>query len=159
MFSVGEDGSLVYLRPGGVEDYYSLSWVTQAGDETPLAAPPRAYGDMRVSPDGTRIALRVSDSNNIDVWIWHLDDGPLTRLTFDESTDFFPLWTPNGERVVFSSGASLFWKAADGTGDVERLLESADVGLIRSRGHFPKGGYDVHDGSHRHAAPGAATVQ
>ena len=40
-----------------------------------------------------------------------------------------PLWTPDSERVVFSSsrdGGGLFWKAADNTGEVERLLESAD---------------------------------
>ncbi len=43
-------------------------------------------------------------------------------------------------------------------------LERPDVltktlGLIRSRGHVPREGYDVHDGSHRQTTPGAATVQ
>ena len=37
----------------------------------------------------------------------------------------FPLWTPDGERIVFASnrqGADgIYWKAADGTGDVEPL--------------------------------------
>ena len=63
------------------------------------------------------------------MWVWHLDDGPLTRLTFDEATDSFPLWTPDSERVVFASsrdGGGLFWKAADGTGEVEQLLESTN---------------------------------
>lgn len=39
-----------------------------------------------------------------------------------------PIWTPDGSRVVFRSsreGGGIFWKAADGTGEVERLLESA----------------------------------
>ena len=34
----------------------------------------------------------------------------------------------------------------------------APVGLIQFRGHIPKGGYDVHDGSYRQAAPSAATI-
>ena len=50
----------------------------------------------------------------------------MTRLTFDEATDDSPVWTPDGTRVVFSSGnGGLFWKAADGTGEVEPLLEQS----------------------------------
>ena len=81
-----------------------------------------------MSPDGTRVAVAVI-GDNTDVWVWHLDDGPLTRLTFNEGLDAFPLWTPDSSRVVFAStrdGGGLFWRAADGTGAVERLLESAD---------------------------------
>ena len=127
-FSVARNGSLVYapIPSGGVGEF-SLSWMSATGEETPIAAPPGNYGDMRISPDGTRIAVEVSDENS-DVWIWHLDDGPLTRLTFSDVGDVAPLWTPDGARVVFASsreGGGLFWKAADGTGEVERLLESA----------------------------------
>ena len=54
----------------------------------------------------------------------------LTRLTFDPGSDRFPVWTPDGRRIAFTSmraGASnLFWQAADGTGPVERLTESAN---------------------------------
>jgi len=38
-------------------------------------------------------------------------------------------------------------------------IGAINVGLIRSRGHVPREGYDVHDGSHRQTTPGAATVQ
>ena len=129
-FSVAGNGSLVYIPGGaGAEGLtLSLAWVTRTGEDTPMAAPVRNYGDPRVSPDGTRVAVAVL-ADNIDVWIWHLDDGPLTRLTFDEGLDAFPLWTPDSSRVVFRStrdGRGLFWRAADGTGAVERLLESAN---------------------------------
>ena len=62
------------------------------------------------------------------MWIWDLERETLTQLTFDEGVDDFPLWTPDSARVVFSSsreGGGLFWKAADGTGQVERLKEGA----------------------------------
>ncbi len=129
-FSVARNGSLVYVPDtGGGASGVSLAWVSRTGEETLTAAPPRAYGDVRVSPDGTRVAAGVDDDNP-DIWIWHFDQGPLTRLTFDESYDNYPLWTPDGERVVFASsrdGGGLFWKAADGTGEVEQLLERTDL--------------------------------
>ena len=127
-FSVAHNGSLVYA-PGssGGTGGLSLVWVSHAGEETPMATPAGSYADMRVSPDGTRIAVAAADGGNDDVYIWHLDDGPLTRLTFDEAADDTPLWTPDSSRVVFHStrdSGGLFWKAADGTGEVERLMES-----------------------------------
>ena len=131
-FSVAGNGSLVYMPGGGVRSgqNFTLAWVTRTGEDTPTAAPARPYGDPRVSPDGTRVAAAVLDPDNTDLWIWHLDDGPLTRLTFDEAGDAFPLWTLDSSRLVFRSGrdgGGLFWRAADGTGEVERLLESADL--------------------------------
>ena len=126
-FSVARNGSLVYV-PGsaGSDDVVSLVWVGRDGDEERIPAPPRAYDRPRVSPDGTRVAVDIADGDNTDVWIWDLARETLTQLTFDEGVDDFPLWTPDSARVVFRStreGGGLFWKAADGTGQVERLKE------------------------------------
>ena len=65
---------------------------------------------------------------NTDVWIWDLTRETLTQLTFDEGVDTCPLWTPDSACGVFRSsgeGGGVFWKAADGTGQVERLKEGA----------------------------------
>ena len=70
----------------------------------------------------------IADGDDTDVWIWDLAREVLTQLTFDAAYDDFPLWTPDSERVVFQSsrdGGGLFWKAADGTRQVERLKEGA----------------------------------
>ena len=97
------------------------------GQEEPLAAPPRTYVLPRLSPDGTRLALDVRDQEQ-DLWIWDLARETLRRLTFDPDVDIYPVWTPNSQRVAFTSGRAgsrnLFWKAADGTGTVERLTDN-----------------------------------
>ena len=129
-FGMSQSGSLAYVagpeRSGVVR---TLVWVDREGREEALAAEPRTYHHPRVSPDGTRLALDVDDQE-LDIWIWHFARETLTRLTFDPAFDFVPAWTPDGLQVAFGSNRdgvfSTFWKAADGTGTVERLIESAN---------------------------------
>ena len=128
-FSLSDNGRLVYaLGAGGTLIERSLVWVDREGGETPIPAPPREYVSARVSPDGTRVALSVTDQEN-DIWVWNTPDGPLTRLTFAAELDIHGLWTPDGDRVVFSSRRDgdtqdVYWKVADGTGTAERVTES-----------------------------------
>jgi serine/threonine-protein kinase len=129
-FSVAQDGSLVYLAGDAQGDAgHTLVWVDRQGREEPLKTPPRAYSYPRISPDGPKVALDIRDQES-DIWIWDVARATLMRLTFDPGMDRFPVWTPDGRRIAFSSmraGASnLFWQAADGTGPVERLTESAN---------------------------------
>ncbi len=81
---------------------------------------------MSLSPDGRRAALGTDDGENLDVWVAELERGSLTRVTTDAARDSKPLWTPDGEAVVYESirdGAhALYRKAADGTGTAEHLF-------------------------------------
>src|SRR5262249_15351725 len=86
---------------------------------------------LRLSPDGTKVALFAVDQQ-ADIWIWDLvTRRALTRFTFDPSVDTNPVWTPDGRRLLFSSeraGAhNLYWQAADGKGPVDRLTESPNA--------------------------------
>ena len=113
----------------GVGGQGSLVWVDREGREEILSAEPRGYGHPRISPDGTRVALDVRDDED-DILIWDFAREALRRLTFDPAIDGSPVWTPDGRQIVFSSqreGAlNLFWRMADGTGTVERLMESSN---------------------------------
>jgi len=68
--------------------------------------------------------LLIPDSENEDIWIWDIVRETMTRLTFFEGRDIQPIWTPDGNRIVFYSGreeAGVYWKNADGTGAAEFL--------------------------------------
>ena len=121
--TVSRSGTLVYVpaHGGGTPTLRSLVWVDRSGKETPISAPPRAYEAPRLSPDGTRVALTIREPDN-DIYMWDLDArGPLRRLTFDPGIDAGPVWTPDGQRIVFRSrpvgqAENLFTHAADGSG-------------------------------------------
>jgi Tol biopolymer transport system component len=131
-FAVSNEGTLVYVPRDAVAGIgqRTLVWVDRQGREAPIKAPPRAYVYPRLSPDGTRIALMVADQEH-DIWVWDLvREKPLTRLTFGPAFEVGVAWTPNGQSVIFSSGAlpglgpsNLFRRAADGTGPVEQLTQ------------------------------------
>ena len=74
-FDVAADGTLLYLdadsRDAAAATARTLVWVDRQGLETPLSAslPARPYGQPRVSPDGTHIAVAINDQEN-DIWVW-----------------------------------------------------------------------------------------
>ena len=130
-FGVSTD-ALVYV-PGSAlapQPLRTLVWVDRRGREEPVNAPPRWYAYPRVSPDGTRVALQIEGTGGTDIQILDLGQGTLTRLIPDVRSNFVPIWTADGSRVIFSSSGigrmddrrnQLVWRAADGTGTIERL--------------------------------------
>jgi len=132
-YGVSDDGTLVYVSgAGAVTPQRTLAWVDRNGQEEPLPVPPRTYFYPRLSPDGTRIAPDIRDEEQ-DIWIWDVTRRTLTRFTFDPAFDMEPLWTPDGQRLIFTSARNgaggLYWQAADGTGPVERLTESSGASV------------------------------
>jgi serine/threonine-protein kinase len=130
-FHVSADGSLVYVAGANFGETQSLVWVDREGREEAINAPNRAYTSPRISPDGTKVALNLRDEEN-DIWIWDFARNTLTRLTFDPGLDRYPVWSPDGRQIAFSSSrdksrGNLFWQTADGTGTVERLAASDDL--------------------------------
>jgi Tol biopolymer transport system component len=64
----------------------------------------------------------------LDVWLLDLARPTLTPVTSSPGPDSNPLWTPNGQKLIFSSQRAgvlnLFSQAADRTGQAEPLTKS-----------------------------------
>ena len=119
------------MSPEGRGPPRSLVWVTRDGHEESLAdAPPRAYQHLRLSPEGTQVALDIRDQQ-YDLWIWDLARQTLTRLTDTPAGEGSPVWTPDSRRVLFASARegvfNIYGQAANNTGTVERLTTSLNA--------------------------------
>ena len=130
---VADDGTLVYVRGvSGMGAQRALAWVDRQHRETAMAAPARAYQYPRLSPDGGRIAVWANDLDN-DLWLWDVARVTLMRLTFTPLpiVDLYPVWTPDGTHVLFSSDRNgernLYVQPADGTGAAEQLTASPNL--------------------------------
>jgi serine/threonine-protein kinase len=77
-----------------------------------------AYRNVDVSPDGTRVVISASPAARSDLWVAGIDGTALRRLTDDDHTDRYPVWT-SGSTIGFESnrGGQLDlwqWSSADG---------------------------------------------
>jgi len=140
-FALSRSGSLAYIPASAVASEGTLTWVDRGNQTHPLPAPPRAYFSPRVSPDGQRVAMAIASEENVDVWVYHLARGTLTRLTFDGRSGG-PVWSPDGKRIAFitdrEGGWAILSKTADGGGAEEALLPKQDC-LLTPESWSPDG--------------------
>jgi serine/threonine-protein kinase len=149
-YAVAGMHALVYV-PASAESR-SLVWVDRNGRETAINAPARAYWTLKLSPNGQQLAY--SDG---DLWTLDLVTATSTRLTSDAGTEFLPIWTAEGRRIVYSadrSGAmNLYLANADGSGVARQLTSGTTNVFANSVTHDgttilgselrPNTGYDV----------------
>jgi Tol biopolymer transport system component len=137
-FAVSPAATVVYLPEAGATAVQkTLVWVDRRGREEAIPLQPRQYVHPRLSPDGTRVAIEFQDEKqNTDIWVGDLANGGVTRVTTDLAADTEPVWTPDGQRLIFTSRQTgeiaLFRQAANGTGTAEQL-----AGLNRQNRALP----------------------
>jgi Tol biopolymer transport system component len=115
----------------------SLVWVDRNGREEPVGLPSRNFDIPRVSRDGRRIGVGICDRSVCDIWVSDVGRPVLSRITSTPESDFFPLWTPDGNRILFTQRGSqvgLAWALADGTGVPEPLLTVDGASLVSAEG-------------------------
>jgi serine/threonine-protein kinase len=126
IFDVSDQGALVYAAATAAEHEARLVWLDPTGQTQGEIEKGRALGRPRVAPDGSRVAFHFADPD-FNVWVKDGARGTRLRLTRDPGWDAFPVWSPDGGRIAFSSARegsrTLFLQAADGSGSAERLLE------------------------------------
>jgi serine/threonine-protein kinase len=136
-FALSNEGALVYVPGADLGGETVIDWLNREGNVRPLRAVPGDYRNLRVSPDGTALAMDVSANGQRDVWAFDWERGTMSRLTFDPGEDVQPIWARGGRGIIYSStregqAQNLYLQSADGSGQVERLSESKNQQLASS---------------------------
>lgn len=124
-------------RPVGNPPDRIMVWVDREGNIEPLNALARPYFGPRFSPDGRQIAIEVQGDQS-QIWTYDIASDKMTQVTFQDSNRF-PLWSPDGKRMVFGSNRigpmnasgraaffekhEVFWKTADESRKTEQLTD------------------------------------
>ena len=133
-FELSRSGMLL-TRADAVEmsDPFEMIWVDRSGRSTSVdttwhfsIAISAANHGWSLSPDGKRLAIGLSTSAGDDIWIKQLPNGALSRVSFDQGSDFRPRWTVDGRSVTYGSSRAkpgVYRRRADGLG-ADSLLSS-----------------------------------
>jgi len=63
-----------------------------------------------LSPDGANVAFASSATGNSDVWVQNVDGSDLRQLTNDAPAEAWPVWSPDGQWIMFASLREGAWE-------------------------------------------------
>ena len=99
--AVAPNGTVAYIP----EEPRSLQFIDRAGSARAATADRRNFHAPEFSSDGRRLSTDFNTADGRDVWILSLDDGTLSRATFDRD-GHDATWTPDGNFITYSSTRS-----------------------------------------------------
>ena len=95
-FAVAPNGNVAYIP----EEAYSLVFLDRAGSSRVATAERRNFHHPMFSPDGRRLSLDFNSIEGRNVWVLGLDEGTLTRASFDRD-GHDATWTPDGRFITY----------------------------------------------------------
>ena len=126
--SVAADGTLVLGDPPSGGGLSRLVMLDRRGASLGVVLEGSELGTPAISPDGNRIAFRMAQGRNNDIWVQSLEDERRMRLSFDPTVDGEPVWSPGGEAVGWRSdargNADILWSSVDRDGEPDPLVST-----------------------------------
>lgn len=136
-FTASLNGTLIYSSHTSYTSS-QLTWFDRAGKSLGTIGQPGLQANPSLSPDGSRVALDITDlkSSNLDVWIEDTKGATNTRFTFDPAEETGPIWSRDGKQIAYRSLAGqstttgIDLKDAAGLAAARQLIRIGIPGMV-----------------------------
>ena len=130
MYTVDQQGVLVASYGAEIEQR-ELALVGPDGGMMKVGGAPRRYGSPVISPDGRRVAMRITEGSSgaSDVWIFDIASSTLSRMTSGSTGSSPGGWTADGKKMVYIGRSmngieNVYARPWDGSGEAELLMQT-----------------------------------
>jgi len=122
-FSLSSEGKLIFA--GGQATTLDLAWYDRSGKKGDIIDS-GTFQDTHISPDGKKVsAARADAGGHLEIYIYDLVRGTKSQFSFSQSRDDDPVWSPDGNTIVFDSARNgkidLYTRPANGARQEELL--------------------------------------
>jgi Tol biopolymer transport system component len=126
--SLSEEGTLTFIRRIWSEPRQLVVVNRSGAVERAIGEPQAGLNAPIISPDGRRVAVSVGTPPRRDLWVYDVERGGRTRLTFLERNLIPSAWTSRNRILFFYSVPGrlqdmVFAQPADGTGEAQKVVD------------------------------------
>jgi serine/threonine protein kinase/Tol biopolymer transport system component len=144
-FTVSGTGILAYQTTVSTDS--QLIWFDRTGKQLQVVGDPADYGNVELTPDNKQVVVTVpvsAVSAARNLWIVDVAQGRRTRFTTSERGEASAVWSPSGDRLIFSSrvggkgSLDIFQRGSTNAG-ADDLLWSGGDPSVRPTSSSPDG--------------------
>ena len=128
--SLSADGAIVY--PPVSTANFDFSWYDDTGRLQQKLFESKGGANLALTRDDSRVAMTIFDPRKgaADIYVRDIARGVATRVTGGLANHTYPVWTPDGTRVYFTSDREgmydIFSQSDDGTSAAQPLWKGGD---------------------------------